>query len=292
MSPGIPLQRTSRTMTFRRKSMIWISAVLVLFVVAAQAHQDVVWPSAGLLFILCFACELVDSGLGMGYGTILTPTLLFMGYQPQDIVPTVLLSELLSGFTAAFFHHTIENVRLGWRGPDTRPALILAGGSVVGVSLGVMMAIRVPGDVLKLIIGAIILISGVVVVALSRRVIRYRQSSMVLLAAVASFNKAASGGGYGPLVTSGQILSGVRTQASVGITSFAEAFTCLIAVVLFMVKGGFINLTLLVPMLAGALVSVPFAVLAINRSRELQLRVVIGVVTALLGAFTIVKALG
>ena len=35
----------------------------------------------------------------------------------------------------------------------------------------------------------------------------------VTVAAVASFNKAVPGGGYGPLVTSGQILSGVQGKA-------------------------------------------------------------------------------
>ena len=43
-----------------------------------------------------------------------------------------------------------------------------------------------------------------------------------------------------------------------GITSFAEAFTCLLAIVFFLAKGGSINLQILVPMCTGALLSVPF----------------------------------
>lgn len=113
---------------------------------------------------------------------------------------------------------------------------------------------------------------------------------MLVLSAVASFNKAVSGGGYGPLVTSGQILSGVRGKASVGITSFAEAFTCLLAVTLFLVKGGWINLVVFVPMCAGALTSVPFSVFVINHARENLLKTVIGVVTMVMGALTIFKA--
>jgi len=279
------------TGAFKQKSSIWILGILILSVLGIATHPDVAWRSAMVLFGLAFVCELVDSGLGMGYGTILTPVLLFMGYKPHDIVPTVLLSELLSGFTAAFFHNTVKNVELNLRGADFRPAAILAGGSIVGVTVGVLTAIRVPADVLKLGIGCIIFTSGLVVIVLARRVIRYRSLNMLALAAVASFNKAASGGGYGPLVTSGQILSGVRTQASVGITSFAEAFTCLFAVILFLLKGGSINPVLLIPMCGGALLSVPFAVAAIKRSREVQLRLIIGVVTLIMGAFTIYKAL-
>jgi uncharacterized membrane protein YfcA len=111
----------------------------------------------------------------------------------------------------------------------------------------------------------------------------------VLLAAVASFNKAVSGGGYGPLVTSGQILSGVSGKASVGITSFAEAFTCLFAVTLFLAQGEHLNLVLFVPMCAGALLSVPFSVFAISAIREHLLRTVIGVVTMAMGALTLLK---
>ena len=129
--------------------------------------------------------------------------------------------------------HACKNLGARLQGVDLKPAALLAGGSVVGVSIGVLTAVNIPARALKLVIGVIILVSGLTVTLLARRAIRYRSWRMLVLAGVASFNKAASGGGYGPLVTSGQILSGVRTQASVGITSFAEAFTCLLAVALF-----------------------------------------------------------
>lgn len=279
-------------LSYRRKSSVWVLTIVGFFVLAVWIHGGIDLRTALMLVGLCFACELIDSGLGMGYGTILTPTLLLLGHQPQDIVPTVLLSELLSGFTASFFHHEIKNVELGFRGKDFKPAAILASGSIAGVTVGVLVAVHLPKGVLSMVIGCIILMSGLFVILLSRRVIEYRMWKMLILSAVASFNKALSGGGYGPLVTSGQILSGVQGKASVGITSFAEAFTCLLAVTLFLAKGGFINLVIFIPMCAGALISVPFAVFAINKSNEDHLKVVIGVLTLAMGALTIYKALG
>jgi uncharacterized membrane protein YfcA len=86
-------------------------------------------------------------------------------------------------------------------------------------------------------------------------------------------------------------LSGVQTRASVGITSFAEAFTCLLAVVFFLLKGGTINMVLFIPMCTGALISVPFAAFAVSRTRELTLQRVIGLLTLAMGALTILKAL-
>ena len=64
-----------------------------------------------------FVCEYVDSTLGMGYGTTLTPLLLLMGYKPLEIVPVILLSELISGLMAGAFHHFQGNVNFrpnGW----------------------------------------------------------------------------------------------------------------------------------------------------------------------------------
>jgi uncharacterized protein len=277
-------------MAYFRKSLVWIGCVSLMFVFA--------WPHCGtplgrtlMIFILCFACELVDSGLGMGYGTILTPVLLFMGYTPCDIVPTGLVSELLSGLTAAFFHNEIKNVDLSFKGRHLKPALILAGGSALGVFAGVHFAMNLPQDVLRVMIGSIICLSGLCVILLSRYRIVYRHWKMVALSGVASFNKAISGGGYGPLVTSGQILSGVTGKSAVGITSFSEALTCFMAAALFFIQGGFVTPSLFIPMCAGALISVPFSVFAISKVNEGALKMIIGVLTGLMGALTIVKAL-
>jgi hypothetical protein len=277
--------------TYTSKGLFWISGISVLFLSAVALHGELCMTTAILLMGICFTCELVDSGLGMGYGTILTPTLLLLGYSPMDIVPTVLLSELLSGFTAAFFHHQIRNVDLSFKSVEFKAAAILAMGSIVGVTIGVSLAVALPVKTLSLMIGSIICISGVAVIVFSRRGIPYRKWKMLILSFIASFNKAMSGGGYGPLVTSGQILSGVHTKASVGITSFAEAFTCLLAVSLFLVKGGKVDPVLFIPMCTGALLSVPFAVFAVNRARELYLKRLIGLLTLVMGTLTIVKAL-
>jgi uncharacterized membrane protein YfcA len=85
------------------------------------------------------------------------------------------------------------------------------------------------------------------------------------------------------------VVCGVTGKAAVGITSFAEAFTCLLAVSLFLGQGEHLNVVLFVPMCAGALLSVPFSVFAINVTREDYLRRVIGLVTMLMGALILMK---
>jgi hypothetical protein len=59
-----------------------------------------------VIVLLAFVCEYVDSSLGMGYGTTLTPLLVMLG------LPAILLSELATGITAGSFHHGFGNVNL------------------------------------------------------------------------------------------------------------------------------------------------------------------------------------
>ena len=274
-----------------KKSRWWVLLVLVLFLAGCRIFGLGLGPEVWGILLLCFACELLDSSLGMGYGTTLTPVLLACGYEPLDLVPSVLFSEFLSGFAASHFHHDAGNVDLSPGGHESRVALLLALGSVVGVVTGVSFAVSLPAFYLKLGIGVIITAAGAVIWVLHRRTFQYRTWKMFALAAVASFNKALSGGGYGPLMTSGQVLSGIRGKASVGITSFAEGFTCLVGVILYLGRGRGFALELMVPMVAGALLSIPISTGFVQRLDELKLRRLIAAFTFLLGLFTLWKVL-
>jgi len=62
-------------------------------------------------------------------------------------------------------------------------------------------------------------------------------------------------------------------------------------VTLFLFKEGPLNLDLLIPMCTGALFSVPFSVFAINQTKEEYLTIVIAIITMVMGALTIWKAM-
>ena len=75
------------------------------------------------IMILAFICEYMDSTLGMGYGTTLAPILLIVGYEPLQVVPAVLISELISGLLAGVLHHREGNVNFKPKIVDV-PAII------------------------------------------------------------------------------------------------------------------------------------------------------------------------
>jgi len=145
-------------------------------------------PSLGItLSIIAFFCEYIDSTLGMGYGTTLTPALLLFGFMPMQIVPAVLLSELLSGFLAGFFHHKNGNVdfkpaatNLSTVVSEVRSigflesfkktvpvhlkiALLLGICSIAGTVFAVFIAVNIPKYWLKLYIGFLVLFMGIII---------------------------------------------------------------------------------------------------------------------------------
>ena len=265
---------------------------------------------------IAFCCEYMDSTLGMGYGTTLTPVLLLMGFSPMQIVPVVLLSELVTGLLAGFFHHREGNVNskpettdfslimnqlkaLGYvesfrRGVPLhlKVALLLAACSIVGTVLAVFLAVNIPKFWLKMYIGCLVLSMGVIMIVCLNREFRFSWKKITTLGVIASFNKGMSGGGYGPLVTGGQILSGVEGKSAVGITSLAEGLTCLVGVVTYLlVCRNPIDWTLAPVIVVGAVCSVPLSAVSVKRISSRHLKMAIAVITIVLGTLTVVRTL-
>jgi uncharacterized membrane protein YfcA len=287
----------------KKATIIWFSFVVAfLGVVAVHAAAGkgevpqgrtielVSWLALGVLLI-AFGCELVDSTLGMGYGTTLTPVLLLFGFAPLQVVPAVLLSELVTGISAAFAHHRARNVDLR---PGTRAfkvATVLAACSVVGTVVAVLIAINIPRIVLKTWIGALVLAVGILILVqvVRRALVRFSWVKVLAVGTLASFNKGMSGGGYGPLVCGGQLLSGIESKNAIAITSLAEGLTCVVGVAAYLLTKEIFPWRLALPLAVGALCSVPLSALAVKKIKAKPLTVAIGVLTTFLGIFTLLK---
>jgi uncharacterized membrane protein YfcA len=244
-----------------------------------------------IVLFLALILEYVDSTLGMGYGTTLTPVLLVMGFEPLQIVPAVLLSELTAGFMAAGMHHSVGNVDFRKHSNHLKIALLLGLLSALGAIFAVLAALNLPQFYVKLYIGILVALMGLIIL-LKRNRTAFSWKKIASLGIVASFNKGISGGGYGPLVVTGQMLSGMNGKNAVAITSLAEAFTCLVAVVIYLVSPYQIDWSLAPFLVVGAFLSAPLSAHTVKRIREDRLTVYVGSATLLLGIFTLAKALG
>ncbi|MBN1804275.1 MAG: sulfite exporter TauE/SafE family protein [Sedimentisphaerales bacterium] len=269
-----------------------------------------------LIVVGAFICEYIDSTLGMGYGTTLTPVLLLFGFSPMQIVPVVLLSELITGILAGIFHHLEGNVDFKPKTLDvfeikemiksygffnglrsTLPrhlkiALLLASCSIVGTLVAVFIAINIPKFWLKLYIGVLVLSMGLLIIILNKKNFKFSVKKILFLGFLASFNKGMSGGGYGPVVTSGQILSGVEGKNAVGITSVAEGLTCLVGVLAYaLINKNPSDWSLAPYIVIGAVLSVPVSAKSLKNISNAQLKLAIAVLTIALGILTIVKTI-
>ncbi len=109
---------------------------------------------------------------------------------------------------------------------------------------------------------------------------------------IASFNKGISGGGYGPVVVGGQMLSGINEKNAVAITSLAEGLTCIVGVIVFLLTKGATNWILAPYLVIGAVLSVPLAAFSVKIIKVRYFRVIIGIATLTLGILTLGKVIG
>ena len=242
------------------------------------------------LALLAFVCEYVDSSLGMGYGTTLTPLLLILGFEPMQIVPTVLLSEFLTGIAAGVMHHELGNADLRPGTRDFKVATVLAMCSIVGTLVAVILAVRLPKWAVKGYIGLLVLGAGIFILLTRHRTFRFSWGKLVGLGTLAAFNKGISGGGYGPLVTGGQIVSGVNSKTAIGVTSLAEGLTCFVGLIAYMLTARQAIDWQIAPVMAlGALLSVPLAGITVKKMPAHNLRTAVGVGVTTLGGWTLIN---
>jgi uncharacterized membrane protein YfcA len=258
--------------------------------------------------LLALVCEYVDSTIGMGYGTTLTPLLLLLGFQPLQIVPAVLFSEFVTGTLAGVCHHRVGNVSFDFRREervrksrlqalgyiprsfDAKVTYLLIVLGVLGVLGAVFFSINVPKEVVKAYIGVMIFSIGLYIIVNLKRNKVFRWRKFIIIAALSGFNKGISGGGYGPLVTGGQVISGRSAKNAIGSTSLAEGLVCLAGFIAYLILRRGIYWHLALPLVTGAVLSTPLAAVTVKKMPETKLKVIIGVITLFLGAWTLKNA--
>ncbi len=194
------------------------------------------------VILLAFLFESIDSMAGMGFGTALSPLLLLFGYTPLQIVPTILISEAITGVIDTFFDHEFNNIRYSFRplNDATKIALIMAFFGCLAIFASVLLgyyAIKFPSIVIKTYVAVLVIfmgISGIIRIKLVQIEISHPRRKMLIgFSAIAGFNKGIGGGGYGPVITMGQIFSGVYEKSATAIVSFAESIVSIVGILTF-----------------------------------------------------------
>lgn len=241
------------------------------------------------LAIAAFVMMVVDTSLGMLYGTILSPVLIGAGFEPLLVVPAILLSQIVGDLSATPFHHWFGNADFKGLTKDVKVVLAMVMPGLVAVVIGALIAMRLPSAVVKTYVGALVIVMGLLV--LIRRRFKYRFKFHIIYGTIASFNKVISGGGFGPITSTGGIIGGLKSRVSVATTSFAELIICVGSFIAYLILKGMID-----PYFAGALCIGAFAggivgpYLA-SRTNQDKLRVIVAAFGLVTGVWLLAKVM-
>ena len=233
--------------------------------------------------------EFIDSTLGGGFGTVLSPLLILAGFEPLIIVPSILLSEIFTGLIGGFLNNQLKNVNLLHDNISRTSLLILIITGILGSLVAVFLGIALPSYYVKTYIALLVITMGVLVLLTRNGNPSYQPKKIFALGILSGFNKGISGGGYGPIIVSGQLLSGLDSKSSVAITSIAEAMTCICGLILYIVTNNFQIVGLTISICLGAFLATPFSALTISKVKHKRLGLLVGSSTLIIGLYTLLR---
>ena len=197
-----------------------------------------------LIVLIAFLFEIMDSGAGMGFGTGLAPLLLLMGFDPLQVVPTILISESITGFVDSYFDNEFKNVEFKFRpmSDSTKLAFIIALFGCISILFSVYLtyaALNLPKVFIKCYVAILVLFMGIFGIfrmkITKKRDLNPKPKLMIAFAALAGFNKGIGGGGYGPVITLGEVYCGVYEKSATAIVSFSEAIVSVAGIFSFLI---------------------------------------------------------
>ncbi len=247
------------------------------------------------LCLLAFVCEWIDSSLGMGYGTILSPALITLGFPVLTVVPAILLSQALGGLSATYFHHSYKNahfkIQNGAFSEDLKTVLWISSLGIFASIFASFVGVKILSKTeLSTYIGILVLLMGFFI--LIGFTFRYSPQKMVLVGLVSAFNKGISGGGFGPLVTGGQMMLGNKHNRAVGITTFSEAPICIAGFLAYMAINGIERPEVVVALTVGSIAASPLGAHTTMKLSKKYLKEVVAFLLVLLGILTLMKTYG
>jgi len=264
------------------------------------------------LIVGAFICEFIDSSLGMMYGTLLAPFLLIAGFEPIVIVPAILFSQTIGGLTASTFHHKFKNtnfsfkrrnpkfiikkiIELGWietfkRGTtrDFRVGSFISIFGVIATFISVLIAINIPKELLKTYIGILVIFIGFTL--LLKPTFKFSWKKIWAISIISAFNKSLTGGGFGPIVTSGQVMAGRNTRNSIGTTNFAAVPICITGFLMYMLTESISNWNLIIYLSIGTILAAPFgAKFTASFRSEQKIKSYLGTLLITVGIIVLIK---
>jgi uncharacterized membrane protein YfcA len=228
-----------------------------------------------ILIIMALIMEIVDSSLGMMYGTLLSPVLIGAGFEPLVVVPAIVISQALGGIAGTVSHQKFKNADFNGFTRDTKITLAMVIPGLIVVVLGVFAATNLPKEFVKIYIG--ILVVTMSVLCLSPLKYKFSWWKHYIVGILAAFNKSLSGGGFGPVTSTGGIIGGLEPKVSIATTTFAEVGICFASFVVYLFFVDYFDLLMICSLCIGAFIGGLFGPYLSSKISHSKLRIGIGI---------------
>ena len=232
-----------------------------------------------LIFIaIGFAAQMVDGAIGMAYGVISTTILMSFGVPPATASASVHAAEVFTTAASGTAHWRLGNV-------DRKLVARLAVPGMFGGAVGAYVLATVPGDRIRPIVSAYLLVMGAVI--LWRAIWKDRSEHKTpkhvgIVGLLGGFLDAIGGGGWGAMVTTTLIGRGATARFAIGSASVAEFFVTATVTATFVATIGLSLWPVITGLVIGGIIAAPFAAYATKHLPNQPVMILIGVVVILL----------
>lgn len=238
-------------------------------------------PGLIIVAVVGFVAQLIDGGMGMGYGVISSSLLLAAGIAPAAAAASVQLSAIGTSLASGAAHWRFGNV--DWH---VVPRIALPGAA--GAFIGATVLSALPAHGATAWTSAILFgLGGYLLLRFARSAPAERSGRSAIATAflaplgfVAGGVTAMGGGGWGPIATSTLLASGrLDPKKTVGSVSAAEFAVAVAASLGFLIGlSGGVVWPVVLPLLAGGVAAAPLAAWLIRRLPTRILGVSVGAV--------------
>ncbi len=224
-------------------------------------------PYLPVLVLIGFIAGFIGTFLGIGGGSVVSPTLVLLGVEPHLAVSASLTAVLGTGLggLVRFLRRGLVRVRVG---------LVLESVTIVGAVLGGFVAVRLPGSYVALAISCALALAGTVIV-LQPRLRPPRSLKLALLISMfAGFLSATTGIGGGVIKVPILIaVLGLSVKEALATSKMMVGITAAFGLTSYVAHGVY-DVLLALPLAAGTYLGASTAARFVIRLEERKLRAI------------------